>query len=199
MIASRLILLAASALLLGGCASVRTFRGISLADGSVYINGVPPVMQDREHSCGHACLAAVAAYWGTGLDRFRQVLPGALPAESSGAHLQSEAEALGLEAFVYRGSIPDLERNLLQGRPLIVMVPLPVDPQGFPGGLVGTVANSLSASLPRPAHWIVLLGENPRGDFICHDPRSGPLLFSRERFASDWARMDNTCVLIASR
>jgi predicted double-glycine peptidase len=184
---------------LGGCTTVSAFRGFSLVEGGTFINGVPPVMQDATYSCGHTCLAAVAAYWGVGLERFRSMLPGRLPVETSGAQLQAEAETLGLQAFVYRGSVADLERNLSAGRPLIVMIPLPVDPRGFPGGLVGTVANFVSSALPRPAHWVVLLGVGPRGDLICHDPRSGTLLLERAGFLSGWARLDNTCVLVAAR
>jgi predicted double-glycine peptidase len=185
--------------LLAGCASVSSFRGMTLAENNLYVSGVPPVRQDGRYSCGPACLAAVAAYWGTDLGRFRTAGPATLAAETNGAQLRALAETLGLQAYVYRGSLDDSERNLRQGRPLIVMIPRPANPQGFPGGLLGEFTRLISERLPRPSHWVTLTGYGENGDAIVMDPASGPLRIRREKFLADWKSLDNTCVLMVAR
>jgi predicted double-glycine peptidase len=185
--------------LLAGCTSVSSFRGMTLAENNLYVSGVPPVRQDGRYSCGPACLAAVAAYWGTDLGRFRTAGPATLAAETNGAQLRALAETLGLQAYVYRGSLEDSERNLRQSRPLIVMIPRPADPQGFPGGFLGGLTHLISERLPRPRHWVTLTGYGENGDAIIQDPASGPLRIRREKFLTDWKSLDNTCVLVVAR
>lgn len=185
--------------LLAGCASVTAFRGMTLAEKNIYVSGVPPIRQDARYSCGPVCLAAVAAYWGVDPGRFRTDGPAVSSAETSGAQLRALAETLGLQAYVYRGSPEDSERNLRQGRPLIVMIPRPADPRGFPGGLLGEFTHLLSERLPRARHWVILTGYGENGDAIIQDPASGPLRIRREKFLADWKSLDSTCVLVVAR
>jgi predicted double-glycine peptidase len=186
-------------LLLAGCSSVSTFRGIPLSEaGGVYVGGVPVVRQDDRYACGPASLAAVAAYWGVDFARFRAADALIARGEASGAQLQTCAEALGLRAFVFRGSAEDAEKNLRRGRPLIVMIPRPADPHS-PGGLIGEVAHAISEHLPRSAHWVVLTGFADNGDAVIQDPASGPLRIRRAKFLADWASLDNACVLVVAR
>jgi predicted double-glycine peptidase len=183
------------ALLAGGCASVGQFKGLTLNDDSVYVSGVPPVRQDKNYACGAACVASVAAHWGVSLADFKSKYP-SLPADTTGRDLQKLAEELGLQAVVYRGSMDDLQQNLGDGRPLIVMIPMPLIAKGtLVSDLVLNVWNEIG---PRPAHWVVVVGSIKNQQLIVDDPASGPLKVRQEEFQKWWAQKDNLCVLIAA-
>ncbi len=186
------------ALLLTGCVSVGSFKGLPLSGDDIYLSGVPPVRQDKRYACGEACLAAVAAYWDVPLATFREKFP-TLPREASGPELRAQAEALGLQGVVYRGSLDDLRDNLQKGRPLIVMIPKPMSPDLPPGGLLGRLARSISERAPHPPHWVIVLGLRRDGAVIVHDPASGTLLFKPPKFVADWATEGNACVLVTAR
>jgi predicted double-glycine peptidase len=186
------------ALLLTGCVSVSSFEGLPLSGDDIYLAGIPPVRQDERYACGEACLAAVAAYWEVPLAAFREKFS-SLPREASGPGLQAQAEALGLQAVVYRGSVDDLRDNLQKGRPLIVMIPKPVSPAMPPGGLLGRLARSISEHAPHPPHWVIVLGVRRDGAVILHDPASGPLTIQQPKFVADWAAEGNACVLVTAR
>ena len=109
------------------CTSVTNFRGIPMRGDSLYVSGLPPLRQNEQYTCGSACVAAVAAHWGVTLDEFKAKRPAA-PKDTTGQDLQVRAESLGLQAFVFQGSLADLQDNLRQGRPLIVMITKPPDP-----------------------------------------------------------------------
>ena len=184
------------ALLLGGCASVAPFKGIALGDESVYVSGLPPIKQDKNYACGAACVAAVAGYWGVTPAEFRAKHP-AKPEDLTGRDLQVMATALGLQAFAYRGSMEDLQENLRQGRPLIVMIPQPL----LSGADLASALlfNAWNRWGPKPAHWVVVVGITKDKAVLLHDPASGPMVVKPEAFQSWWARKDNLTVLLATR
>lgn len=184
------------ALLLGGCASVGPFKGIALDDASVYVSGLPPIKQDKNYACGAACVAAVAAFWNVPLADFRTRHP-SLPADTTGQDLQVLARELGLQAFAYRGSMDDLQENLRQGRPLIVMIPQPLMPSA---DLVSVLLlNSWNRWGPKPAHWVVVVGITKDKAVLLHDPVSGPMVVKLKAFQAWWAKKDNLTVLLAPR
>lgn len=184
-----------AALFAGGCATVAPFKGLTLREDSVYVGDVPLVRQDRDYACGPACLAAVAAHWGVSLADFTARHP-RLPVDTTGAELAKLAEELGLQAVAYRGSWDDLRENLGAGRPLIVMIPMPLIARG---GLVSDlILNAWNAAGPRPAHWVVVVGVTADGRVIIDDPASGPLQLRRGDFEQWWARQDHRCVLVAA-
>jgi ABC-type bacteriocin/lantibiotic exporter with double-glycine peptidase domain len=182
-------------LLLGGCASVAPFKGLTFREDSTFVNGVPPVQQDKTHACGPACVAAVAAHWGVALATFKSSHP-FLPDDASGQDLQTLAEKLGLQAFAYRGSIDDLHDNLSKGRPLIVMIPKPII--GGSGLVTKPLLNFWNDYGPRPPHWVVAVGFVKNQKVIINDPASGPLIVNQTTFEKWWAKNDNLCVLIAA-
>jgi predicted double-glycine peptidase len=181
--------------LLGGCSSVTPFTGLPLDKEGLYVSGVTPVRQDKMYSCGPACVAAVGTHWGVGLDQFKSAAS-SLPKDTTGRDLQSLAEKMGLQAFVYKGSMDDLRRNLGSGRPVITMVPMPLLPKG---DLVTEELLALWNELgPRPAHWVVVVGMVGENWVILDDPASGPLAVKADRFEKGWAAKDHLSVLIAS-
>lgn len=169
-------------LLVGGCASVAPFKGLAIGDNSVYVSGVPPIKQDKHYACGAACLAAVAAYWNVPLLTFREKRA-QMPEDTTASDLQALALEMGLQAFSYRGSMEDLQENLHKGRPLIVMIPQPIVPNG---GVVGaSLINAWNQWGPKPAHWVVVLGLENEDAVIIDDPEEGLLKINDERFRAN--------------
>lgn len=180
---------------LGGCTSVTPFRGLAIEDDSIYVAGIPPVHQDKNYSCGIACLAAVATYWNVSPGQFRLKCPH-WPADTTGHDLQQLAEDLDLNGFVYRGSMEDLRDNLGKGRPLIVMIPQPVLPAG---GLASvSLLNAWNRWGHKPSHWVVVLGLTKSNDVIIQDPESGGTVIKEHSFEKWWAQKSYLTVLVAS-
>jgi predicted double-glycine peptidase len=189
------LIVALAALGLSGCTSVQSFRGLSLSGESLYVSGLPPLRQNQTYACGPACVAAVAAHWGVGLAEFKAKCPAA-PQDTTGPDLRAIAESLGLRGLVYRGSLADLQDNLRQGRPVIVMIPQPPNPALRQAGFIGALALSVSEHVPHPSHWVVVIGFTGDHQVIVHDPAAGPLQLKADVFAQWWRRMNNLCVLI---
>jgi predicted double-glycine peptidase len=179
----------------GGCASVGRFNGVHPGDDAIYVNGVTPVRQDRDYACGPACVAAVATHWGVSLADFRAVQPRQAP-DATGHDLELLAGRLGLQAFAYEGSMDDLMENLGRGRPVIVMIPMPMMAQGGP--VTAVILKAWNEFAPRPAHWVVVVGALPHRQIIINDPASGPLAVNEDKFRQWWAHEGNRCVLVAA-
>lgn len=185
-----------TSLLLGGCASVAAFKGVALDEECLYVSGLTPVMQNKQYSCGAACVAAVAVFWNVPLSGFRAKHP-QVSANLTGLDLQMQAEELGLQAFAYRGSMDDLQENLRKGRPVIVMILQPLVPTGdLMSGLLLTAWDKFGV---RHSHWVVVIGVTKNQSMIIHDPLSGPIVIKREAFKAWWAHEDNLTVLLAAR
>jgi predicted double-glycine peptidase len=193
----RFLIVALWAVLLCGCTAVTAFRGIPLDGDNLYVSGLPPIRQNKQYACGPACVAAVAAYWGVGLTEFKSRCP-VTPRDTTASDLKVMAEALGLRAFVVEASFADLEDNLRQGRPVIVMITQPPDPMMRQAGVIGAMGLALSEHLTHPPHWVVVLGCAGGKEVIIHDPASGLLQVKREIFEKWRKRMGNVSVLIAS-
>lgn len=164
---------------------------------SLYVSGLPPIRKNARYACGPACVAAVAGYWGVGMTEFRTRIANA-PADTTGKDLREMAEALGLLAFVFQGSLADLQDNLRQGRPVIVMLPKPPDPALRRAGWLGAAALALSEHVPHPPHWVVVIGI-VGSQVVVHDPSAGQLQIESGTFLKWWARTDHLCVLLAGR
>ena len=184
------------ALVLCGCTSVTSFRGIPLGGSSLYVSGLPPLRQNEQYTCGSTCVAAVAAHWGVTLDEFKAKCSAA-PKDTTGQDLQTLAESLGLQAFVFQGSMADLQDNLHLGRPMIVMITKPPDPALRQMGLLGGLALALSEHVSHPAHWVVVIGLTGDQSVIVHDPSTGLLQIKAAAFQKWWSQQKNLCVLIA--
>jgi predicted double-glycine peptidase len=185
----------AALVLLGGCSSVASFKGLPLNEDAVYVNGVTPIRQDHDFTCGPACLAAVATHWGVSPAQFKASAT-ASPRDFTARDLQALAGRLGLQAFVYGGSMDDLRENLGKGRPVIAMISMPLPPQG---DLITAEVLALWNEVgPRPAHWVVVVGMIGQKWVILDDPASGPLVVRADRFQKWWAQRDSVAVLVTA-
>ena len=194
--ASRVSGAALLALFWSGCSAVTYFRGFTLSEETLFVNGLPPIKQDAHHACGAACVAAVAAYWDKSLAEFKSACP-EMPREASAVELQALAEKLGLNALLYRGSMADLEDNLRGGRPLIVMIQKPWDPSKTGSGPVDIpLLYVLNEYGRKPSHWVVIVGITKDKKVILHDPALGLLKIKEATFNAWWKTKENICLLI---
>ena len=188
--------------LLMGCADssrVSRFRGVTLHEDTVYVRGVAPILQGADTACGPACLAGVAAYWDrpVSTDKLQQSLG---PSATQGAHsadeLAAAARGLGLKAYPYQGALDNLDANLRQGRPVIVLVRRRVLGEMGELGMDGALAERIAANLlPKHNHWVVVVGAD-RDAVIVQDPALGLLRLDRAMFDSWWADRARMALLV---
>lgn len=120
-------------LLPAGCSfyagSARDFSPADLdrEEGWQVVEGMEFVPQREASDCGAAALSMVLARWGV------EAVPGLLfrdggaPAKGLPAgRLRAEARGRGLKAYLIRGELADLERELDKGRPVLVGLHKPV-------------------------------------------------------------------------
>ncbi len=88
----------------------------------------------------------------------------------------------------------DLRENIVQGRPIIVMIRKPVDPKMHFADVILPLINNdpLGGS-----HWVIVVGFNGNADVIIHDPALGKLVIKRSLFEKWWDSKKNLCLLIA--
>src|SRR5262249_15620797 len=117
----------------------------------------PVIRQHQETDCGLAALAMVAGTWGRrwSVADLNQQLPPTERGVRLGA-LRDLARSRGLEAYAIQGTTHDLERELSQGRPVVLGLLVPYD-------------RDHNAS-----HYEVAIAIHPRdGTVITIDPASG--------------------------
>ena len=137
--------------------------------GWVLASDVSVVLQKGEEDCGAAALAMVLASWGrpTSIEEIVAACPGS----SSGiraADLRDFAKREGMKAFLFSGTIEDLERELAKRRPVVV-------------GLLKGEDRS------RVCHYEVVAGVNlERRQIALVDPARGWMRVDLDRFVSEW-------------
>lgn len=184
---------------LTGCQTPRSFHGMKIGENARLITAVPPVHQDQDVACGAAVVGALVYYYGgsfppAGLSA-EEFPP--LDAPTSGKDLKNLAEACGLVAYTFKGETADIDTNISQGRPVIVMLPGIAYPRNsyLPGEvLADAVRNRL---LNRTPHWVIVIGRRENGDVILHDPVAGRVMLDNDLFERRWKKMGQQTVLIA--
>jgi ABC-type bacteriocin/lantibiotic exporter with double-glycine peptidase domain len=173
----RIICAAFAAALLAGCVS--TYAGTARpADPSLLDEPgwravrVAEILQENRRDCGAAALAMVLGYHGA---RIKLEAPErGLRADA----LRDAARARGLDAFCVAGAMDDLERELSEGRPV----------------LVGLVKPTLEGGLP---HYEVVVGLDRAGRRIATiDPARGLTVNSAEGFEQEWSGAERLAIVI---
>lgn len=108
----------------------RTVQPAQLDDEWLRAAPTPVIVQKRQADCGLAALAMVAGAWGRtwSLDD----LAHRVPPKSTGIKLRllrDLARERGLEAYAIKATRADLQRELAQGRPVLLGLVLPHDRQ----------------------------------------------------------------------
>jgi ABC-type bacteriocin/lantibiotic exporter with double-glycine peptidase domain len=173
-----------SLLLAGACAAPDAGRDQVLSDQAVILD-VPPVRQDELDACGLAALSGVCGFWGVGLAAERRAELAALAQREqglSGAELCAALEELGLETFLFAGTLDreptGLFHQVESGRPVIVLRDL--------GG--------------EQRHYSAFVGFDEPQSLVCLlDPRRGRLLVPMAEFESTWERCGRFALLAVPR
>lgn len=169
--------LAAIAALGLGCASYRGTAStvqpseVAREGGWVIVPHFPLVMQQGDHDCGAAALAAVLTYWGHPANPGEIVQAQPKPGQRlSASDIERYARAQGLSSYVFFGTMKDVAYELGHGRPVIVGVAKPYS---------GNKA---------VAHYEVVVGYDPAKKRVLFlDPGRGWQTDSFEGFGREWA------------
>ena len=148
----------------------------------VALTTVPVVLQQGERDCGAAAAAMLLGSWGMPTEQ------GAIRAASglatdqalSAGFLRTYLHGRGLQAFLIRGTLLDLERELRAGRPV----------------LVGVIKPYLNSSY---AHYQLVIGFNRSARKIAViDPADGWREYSFEAFAQEWAGAQELTLVVSA-
>src|SRR5436190_9891252 len=113
-------------LLASGCylGSARNATPADLANNDRWerVTGVPDIRQAAREDCGAAALAMVLDYWGlpTPRDEIAAAFPETPARGIRAKDLRAFARERGLEAFLVRGQLADLDREVAGRRPVLV-------------------------------------------------------------------------------
>ncbi|MHC5023538.1 MAG: cysteine peptidase family C39 domain-containing protein [Planctomycetota bacterium] len=171
----RAVILIASCLLFSGCTYLGSARDVDpnaleATEGWVAVRDVPVVLQADELDCGAAALAMIMTYWGlpTGRDEIVEALD-ASGRPIQAAQLRDYARHRGLKAYLLaEGRFRDLERELSNGRPV----------------LVGLVKPHVGQSL---AHYEVVVGVHRERQLVATiDPAHGWRQNTYHGFLAEW-------------
>ena len=144
-----------------------------------------PFVKQSEDGCGSAAISMILQYWnghGVRIDARRadaQAIQKQLYSRKArgifASDMQNYLKGSGFQVFVLAGSWIDLEENLRQGRPLVVILQ--------PGG--------------RSLHYVVVTGIDWQRDAVfMHDPARGKLLrVERTDFEKQWRSNRNWMLL----
>jgi ABC-type bacteriocin/lantibiotic exporter with double-glycine peptidase domain len=155
-----------------------------LSESAVRLD-LPLVRQDALYDCGLASISALCQYWGVAIpDAERAELARTAQERSglSGDELRTALEQLGLETYLFRGSLDRTPTGLYghvdAGRPPLVM---------------------LSADGSAHHYGLVLGYDEERGNLILLDPRKGEVLMPVALFERNWERCQRFTLLASRR
>ena len=169
-VAWRLLALALASGCYRGAARPTTAAQLTKERGWLTLSGVPEIAQRGEHDCGAAAAAMLLGYWGmpTGQGAIRAA--SAAPAEDAltAGFLRAYLRDRGLQMFLIQGTLPDLERELAAGRPVLVGVLKPYSNKTY-------------------AHYLVVVGVNHAAqELAVIDPADGWRGYSFAGFTQEW-------------
>ena len=143
------------------------------------IDDVRFVPQESEEDCGAAALSMVLARWGIDVPAatLQQECAVAGGAGLKAADLRDAARRRGLSAYLFAGSLADLEHELGRGRPVIV-------------GLVKSFATM------RVAHFEVVVGLRQPEQVAALDPQRGLVCDSLPAFTAEWTATQGATLVV---
>jgi ABC-type bacteriocin/lantibiotic exporter with double-glycine peptidase domain len=139
-------------------------------DGWIAVRDVPVVLQESEEDCGAAVLTMALAHWrmAVSLDTVTRSCPPKPGEGIKAGALRDYARALGFQAFLFHGTFSDFEKELAQGRPVVV----------------GLVKPHVNGGL---THFELVVGLHPEKKIVVTlDPARGWRRNGYEGFLSEW-------------
>ena len=181
------LLAALSAFAAAGCVSMHpgsaeatTWEELRREPGWLLLDAVPFVPQEKDTDCGAAALSMALAHWGVDAPRATLEAECAVDGQEGlrAAALRDAAKRRGLQAFVFRGRVKDLEHELARGRPIVV-------------GLLKSIG-PLTLS-----HFEVVVGLHPgAGRVAALDPARGLVRDSLPAFSGEWAAAGDVTLVL---
>jgi ABC-type bacteriocin/lantibiotic exporter with double-glycine peptidase domain len=149
--------------------------------GWIAVRAVPVERQREEEDCGAAALAMLLSYW-TG-EPPAGIAARLRPAPKGGhtaGHLRDEVRGRGLAAYLIQGTMADLERELRDGRPV----------------LVGLVKPQRKGVLTH--YELVVALHVARGLVVTLDPAAGWRENDRDGFAAEWSAAHHLALVVSA-
>lgn len=153
-----------------GTARPSSYEDLRRDDGWILLEGVPEARQFNRNDCGAASLAMVLGHWGipAGVADLERECTVAGTEGLLATELRDAARRRGLSAFLFAGTIADIEHELRRGRPLLV-------------GLGKENGDAFTA------HFEVVVGiDVVRGRIAAIDPAIGLTCDSLAGFEGEW-------------
>ena len=170
LIAALAALASAGCALYPGTARPATLEDLREDEGWILLDSVPMVRQVSQKGCGAACLAMVLGHWGfeSGAEELEAECAGPGTEGIRATALRDAARRRGLSAYLFSGTVADLEHELARGRPVLV-------------GLAKANGDEFTA------HFEVVVGLHPGRERIAAlDPAVGLMRDSLAGFRSEW-------------
>jgi ABC-type bacteriocin/lantibiotic exporter with double-glycine peptidase domain len=176
----------ASAMFAVSCA---TYRGTAapadstlprIEPGWVWVSGVPAIEQEGSKDCGAAALAAVLGYWGTRTTADEVDTAVRRPSREgiAAGELTAYARSRGFDAYVFHGATADIEKELAEGRPVIVGVAKPYGDRWL-------------------KHYEVVAGFHPRSQSVLtFDPARGWQKNALPGFLTEWDPVGRILIVV---
>lgn len=139
-------------------------------EGWTLLDSVPYVRQVSEKGCGAACLAMVLRHWGieSPVEALEEECAAPVKGDIRASALRDAARRRGLAAYLFAGTLADLEHELARGRPIVVGLAKPRG-EGF------------------TSHFEVVVGLHPgQGRIAVLDPAVGLMHDSLAGFENEW-------------
>jgi ABC-type bacteriocin/lantibiotic exporter with double-glycine peptidase domain len=163
-----------------GSARNTSWSQVSPEQGWLVVKDVPFVAQRGQADCGAAALAMTLHYWHAPMTLDEIV--GQAPPQDGGIRagaLRDLARRRGFQAFLIQGTFGDLEKQLREGRPIVVGLAKPL--------LGGKAA----------LHYEVVIGLNRSTRHVLSwDPAQGLRDNTAEGFAREWAPADRLTLIV---
>jgi ABC-type bacteriocin/lantibiotic exporter with double-glycine peptidase domain len=174
--------------LAAGCSSytgqARDFSPARLSSepGWLRVRGVPLERQVEEADCGAAAIAMVIAYWTGGAPpAIARALRPAPERGIAAGRMRDLARRSGLAAFIVRGELADLEREIAAGRPVVV-------------GLVKPHGKRVLT------HYEVVVGlHRARKIVVTIDPASGWRENGVDAFLAEWSPSKRLALMVSAK
>lgn len=165
-----------------GAAKDAELAGYHADDGWTVLEGVPYVKQRDPEGCGAAAVAAVRSYWGE-LDvdeaRVRTESKTAEHEPIRAGTLRELMREHGYDAFLVSSQLEQLERELAQGRPVIVGTAKPY------------------AAEQVLSHYQVVIGMHPQQGILTMDPSEGYRHYPTDGFIAEWKPTQQLAIVSA--
>src|SRR5688572_25422153 len=141
---------------------------------------VPVVLQEDRLDCGPAALSSLLAYWGIEEtpDSIRRAIGTPKGRTLRAADLREHAKRKGLDAFVFQGTLAELEAEIQARRPVLV------------GTLKPYVGNKWFA------HYEVVTAVG-QGTIVTMDPGGGYREYPTAGFLREWERTQRVMLVAA--